>query len=80
MAFPFSSQTAQFYWCWLCDEFRYGFIFIVFLNSLVFPQTFRVGISKDFAALLPLLLLQSHWPDTALAVFSRLPQASKATS
>lgn len=43
-----------------------------------FSQTFWVGISKAFAALLPLLPLQSHWPDAALADFRGLPQASKA--
>lgn len=56
------------------------FHFYCFLNNLVFFQTFRVGISKALAALQPLLLLQSHWPDAALAALSRLPQASKAAS
>lgn len=43
-----------------------------------FSQTFWVGISKAFDTLLPLLWLQSHWPDAALADFRGLPQASKA--
>lgn len=60
------------------DEFSEAFFFLCFFNNVAFSQTFWVGISKAFAALLPPLPLQSHWPDAALADFRGLPQASKA--
>lgn len=58
--------------------FGFWVFFKCFFNNLAFSQTFWVGISKAFAAVLPPLPLQSHWPDAASADFRGLPQASKA--